>query len=289
MPSLGNENSESPLVSIVLSYYNQTRYIDEAIQSALAQTYPNVEIIVVDDGSKEEAHQHLLKHPVRIIRKENGGVSSARNRGIQEANGDYIIFLDHDDRLLPDAAASHLEALKTKPDAGLIFSARRDIDETGRVASEPYLCSPRKNYFNSLLEANPIHCPASAMVSRKALEQVGGFDSSVEPGDDYDLYIRIARDFPVLRHTALVAEYRIHSTAVSRDGKKMYDSTVRVLDKVKRTMKLTGKELRLVDAGYGRAAAYFQGGTGPQQKIRLMYYKLRSLSQSSFLELLRGQ
>ena len=282
--------SNTPLVSIILSYYNQTRYIGEAIQSAVSQTYSNIEVLVVDDGSSLEAHQHLLGiTDVRVIRKENGGVSSARNRGIEESHGEYVVFLDHDDHLLPTAVASHMDALKGNPQAGLVFAALRDIDENGKVVSAPYVCSPRRNYFRSFLEVNPIHCPAVAMISRRALDTVGGFDSKVEPGDDYDLYIRIARMFPVIRHSGVVAEYRIHSGAVSTDGKKMYDATVRVLDKVKSTMRLTPKEQRQLKAGYGRAATYFQGGIGVKQQMRLIYYRLRSLSQSSFLSLLSGQ
>ena len=283
-------DSTAPLVSIILSYYNQMRYIGEAIQSAVSQTYSNIEVLVVDDGSSLEAYQHLLSiTDVRVIRKENGGVSSARNRGIEESHGEYVIFLDHDDHLLPNAVSSHMEALKRNRQAGLIFAARRDINGDGQVVSPPYVCSPRRDYFHSFLEVNPIHCPAAAMISRKALDTIGTFDPKVEPGDDYDLYIRIAREFPVLRHPAVVAEYRIHSGSVSQDGRKMYDATVRVLDKVKKTMHLTPKEQRLLKAGYGRAAAYFQGETGWKQKSRLMYYRLRSFSQSSFLQLLRGQ
>lgn len=279
----------APIVSIILSYYNEIRFIAEAVESAKSQTYKNVEVIVVDDGSTEQAHQHLLSIPgIKIIRQANSGVSAARNRGVAESTGDYIIFLDHDDRLMTNAVAAHLEALKMKPAAGLIFAARRDIDEHGTPTAPPYVCAPRRNYFHSFLETNPIHCPASAMVSREALDRVGGFDPNVEPGDDYDLYIRIARDFPVLRHSALVAEYRIHGSAVSQDGKKMYAAAERVFNKVKATMPLTPREQKLLSAGYGRADAYFLGGQGWRYQARLLYYKLRSFSQSSFLEMLRG-
>ncbi len=282
-------NLRTPLVSIILSYYNEIRFIAEAVESAKSQTYKNIEVIVVDDGSTEQAHQHLLTIPgIKIIRQPNGGVSSARNRGISESRGDYIVFLDHDDRLMPNAVASHLEALKRKPGAGLIFAARRDIDEHGTATAPPYVCVPRRNYFHSFLEANSIHCPASAMVSREALDRVGEFDPNVEPGDDYDMYIRIARDFPVLRHSALVAEYRIHRSAVSQDGRKMYAATERVLNKVRATMPLTPKEQKLLNAGFGRADAYFLGREGWRQKARLVYYRLRSLSQASLLEVLRG-
>jgi glycosyltransferase involved in cell wall biosynthesis len=279
----------TPLVSIILSYYNEVRFIAEAVESAKSQTYKNIEVIVVDDGSTEQAHQHLLTIPgIKVIRQTNGGAAAARNRGLAESSGDYIVFLDHDDRLMPNAVESHFEALKMKPGAGLIFAARRDIDERGNVTGSPYICVPRRNYFHTLLETNPIHCPATAMLSREALNQVGGFDPSVEPGDDWDLYIRIAHDFPVLRHTALVAEYRIHGSAVSQDGKKMYAAYERVFKKINATMQLTSEEQKLLSAGYGRANVYFLGGEGWHHKARLLYYRLRSFSQTSFLEMLRG-
>ena len=138
----------APIVSIILSYYNEIRFIAEAVESAKSQTYKNVEVIVVDDGSTEQAHQHLLSIPgIKIIRQANSGVSAARNRGVAESTGDYIIFLDHDDRLMTNAVAAHLEALKMKPAAGLIFAARRDIDEHGTPTARPYVCAPRRNYF----------------------------------------------------------------------------------------------------------------------------------------------
>jgi glycosyltransferase involved in cell wall biosynthesis len=279
----------TPLVSIILSYYNEMRFIAEAIESAKSQTYKNIEVIVVDDGSTDLAHQHLLTIPdVKIIRQKNSGASSARNHGLLESRGDYIVFLDHDDRLMANAVTSHIEALKKKPDAGLIFAALREIDKEGHTVGAPYLCAPRRNYFHTFLEINPIHCPASAMLSRKALDGIGGFDPNVDPGDDHDLYIRIAREFPVLRHSALVAEYRIHGSNVSQDGRKMYAAAERVFNKVKVTMSLTPKEQKLLRAGYGRADAYFLGGQGLRHQARLLYYRLRSLAQSSFLEMLRG-
>jgi glycosyltransferase involved in cell wall biosynthesis len=279
----------TPLVSIILSYYNEIRFIAEAVESAKSQTYKNIEVIVVDDGSTELAHQHLLTIPdIRIVRQTNGGASSARNRGLSESRGDYVIFLDHDDRLMANAVTSHLEALKRKPNAGLTFAALREIDERGNITAPSYLCAPRRNYFHAFLETNLIHCPASAMVSRYALDRIGGFDTSVDPGDDHDLYIRIAHEFPVLRHSALVAEYRIHGSAVSQDGRKMYAAAERVFNKVKTTIPLTSREQKLLSAGYGRADAYFLGGQGWRHKARLLYYRLRSFSQSSFTEMLRG-
>ena len=277
-----------PLVSIVICYFNRPEYIQDSIESALNQTHSAIEVIVVDDGSTEEAHRVLLTIPgPTIIRQENGGVAVARNRGLTAARGEYIIFLDHDDRLLPNAVESHLRAIAGKVPPGLIFAAVREIDKAGRVTGQPYVCAPRRNYYSSMLESNPIHCPAAAMITRKAFLAVGGMDPEVAPSEDYDLYLRLAKQYPVIRHAGLVAEYRIHDTNVSRDRAKMIHSTNAVFDKLERTTTLSPKERRRVRLGRMRTATFFSDRKSLWQRLQVLYFRLRSLSQSSFSEMLR--
>ena len=284
----GTGNTVPPLVSIVIAFYNGQQYIREAIASALAQTHPAIELIVIDDGSTEDAHQFLRAIPgPTIIRQPNGGVAVARNRGLHEAHGDYLIYLDQDDRLLPDAVASHLRAIPPGARPGLVFAAIRQIDAAGQVTGAPYVCTPRRNYFLSLLESNPIHCPAAAMISREAMLAVGGMDPDVAPSEDFDLYMRLAQRYPVVRHIAVVAEYRIHGANVSHDRAKMIRATNRVLDKAERTMTLTPGERRRVRLGRARAAVFFTDRKSPWQKLQLRYFRLRSLLQSSFVQMLR--
>lgn len=272
----------APLVSVVIAYYNRPEYVRESIESALQQTYPAIEVIVVDDGSTEEAHSAVLGIPgVTVIRQSNRGVAAARNRGVESAHGEFIIFLDHDDRLVPEAVASHLRAIKGKPKPGFVFGAIRMIDQAGRVKGAAYVCMPRRNYFLSLLESNPIHCPAAAMLSREAVLSVGGLDQEVAPSDDFDLYIRLARKFPVVRHTDLVAEYRSHGENVSQDATKMIRATNRVMDKVERTMPLSASERRRVRMGRLRAKVFFGDRHSVRQKALVLYFRLRSLMQTA--------
>ncbi|MGC4083750.1 MAG: glycosyltransferase family A protein [Vicinamibacterales bacterium] len=113
-----------PLVSIVVLNYNYGRYLTEAVESALSQTYPAIEVVVVDDGSTDESAEVLARYEgrVTICRKRNGGMVSAMNRGFAESRGDVIVFLDADDFLLPDAVAVHVAALA---DPGVVRS--RDL------------------------------------------------------------------------------------------------------------------------------------------------------------------
>jgi glycosyltransferase involved in cell wall biosynthesis len=278
----------APLVSIITAYYNGEDYIRESIESAFGQTHPAIEVIVIDDGSTEEAHQFLLTLPgPTVIRQPNGGVAAARNRGLREARGEYIIFLDQDDRLLPDAVASHLRAMEGHSKPGFIFGALRQIDENGRATSAPYICTPRRNYFLSLLECNLIHCPAAAMISREAMLALGGMDEEMAPSEDFDLYMRLAQRYPVVRHADTVAEYRIHGSNVSNDRSKMIRMTNRVLDKAEHTMTLSRGERRRVRLGRARAAVIFTDRKSIWQKLQMMRFRMRSLLQSSFLEMLR--
>jgi len=280
--------SATPLVSIIMAYYNGQDYIHEAIASALAQTHPAIEVIVIDDGSTEEAHKVLMTIPgPTVVRQANGGVAVARNRGLREARGEYILFLDQDDRLLPDAVASHLRAMAGKPTPGLVFGAIREIDQTGKVTGPPYICAPRRNYFLSLLECNLIHCPAAAMISREAMLALGGMDQNLLCAEDFDLYMRLAQNYPVVRHNDVVAEYRIHGSNASNNRSTMIRATNLVFDKVERTMTLTPGQRRRVRLGRVRANLIFNDQKSPMEKLQMARFRLRSLLQSSFVEMLR--
>jgi glycosyltransferase involved in cell wall biosynthesis len=218
-------------VSVIIPYYNQPAFLAEAVASAEQQTYPNVEIIVVDDGSVVPADSILSNTSgILILRTENRGVSAARNLGFQRCSGDYLIFLDSDDRLTPGAVAAHLQKLRECPHAGLTFGPRKTIDQNGAETRPAHICRPRKNYFRMFLEGNPIGSPGAAMIRRSAFIAAGHFNESVSMGEDYDLYLRIARQSPVVQHSACVFEYREHSANTSRAQEQMLMSTMIVLD-----------------------------------------------------------
>src|ERR687885_795015 len=112
---------EPSVVSVVIPCYNQAHFLGEAIESVLAQSYPHFEIVVVDDGSTDNTSEVAARYPgVRCIRQNNQGVAAARNTGIRESNGSYLVFLDADDRLLPEALEVGLEQLKVHPECAFV-------------------------------------------------------------------------------------------------------------------------------------------------------------------------
>ncbi|HWO47940.1 MAG TPA: glycosyltransferase family A protein, partial [Solirubrobacterales bacterium] len=118
----------APLVSVVIPCWNQAHYLGEAIESALSQSYPSLEVIVVDDGSEDNSAAVAARFPgVRCLRQGNSGVAAARNRGLAEAGGEYAVFLDADDRLLPDALAVGVRELEARPETAFAAGMPRDI------------------------------------------------------------------------------------------------------------------------------------------------------------------
>lgn len=277
-----------PLVSVIITSYNQRRFVLESIYSAQRQTYPNTEVIVVDDGSTDGSLE-LLKplHGVQVISQSNRGVSAARNRGFQESSGEYIVFLDGDDRLAPDAVHAHVQAIRRETAAGLVFGARGLIDSQGSVVSKPYLCFPRRDYFRMFLECNPIQCPAAAMFSREALLLAGPFDADMEPAEDYDMFLRVSYSFHVLRHPAMIAEYRKHGESASQRRDIMLRSSLAVLYKTRRTFQLTKAEVRSVRTGLARFKAAYEV-TSPHNGVafRRLWYRLHALRYLDIPELI---
>jgi glycosyltransferase involved in cell wall biosynthesis len=204
-------------VSIIIPCYNTGRYLREAIDSALAQTYRDVEVIVVDDGSTDDSAAIAASYPnVRLIRQANSGVSAARNRAAAEATSDYLVFLDADDRLLPDAVQIGIDCFREHPEAAFVFGAHRSIAADGSLREVPPHDPARTTGYAELLAGNTLLPPACAVFRRDAVQKAGGFPVGVKLSEDHDLYLRIAREHPVACHGRIVVEYRYHSGNVCR-------------------------------------------------------------------------
>lgn len=216
------------LVSIVIPCYDHARFLGEAIESALAQTWPQVEVVVVDDGSRDDSADVASRYPVRLVRQINQGLSAARNAGLGASRGDIVIFLDADDRLYPAAAASAVAAFERSPSAMLAFGRCQLIDEDGR-ALLTNLPRVTDSFYAELLRRNYIWMPAMAACRREVFARVGAFDPKFNASADYDFYLRVARECPVVSHDTVVAAYRQHATNMSRNPVLMLDTTLAVL------------------------------------------------------------
>jgi glycosyltransferase involved in cell wall biosynthesis len=240
---------EGGKVSVVVPCYNQDRFLGEAIESVLSQGYTGFEIIVVDDGSKDGTQEVAAGYAkensrVRLISQENRGLAAARNRGLAEARGEYVVFLDSDDRLVGEALEVGVRELEAHPECAFVSGICRKITADGcvvpgweqfRVMDDPYL---------ELLRSCPVYVPA-VMYRRSVFDAVGGFDTSYRAAEDYDLYYRILESFPVYCHDTLVAEIRRHEANMTRDRTLMLKYNMAAL----RTQRKRVKE----DARYKQA------------------------------------
>lgn len=186
-------------MSVVIPCYNQGRFLGQAIESVLRQTYPASDIIVVDDGSTDDTAEIAARYPVRYLRQMNQGTSAARNRGLHASDAEYVVFLDSDDRLLPTALHVGASALDAAPEAVFAVGLYRRIDAEGGPlpgGDRPRL--PSAAYFGLLARCS-IAVPA-VTYRRAPLLESGGFDEHLRYAEDYDLYLRLTRRFSIVDH-----------------------------------------------------------------------------------------
>jgi glycosyltransferase involved in cell wall biosynthesis len=220
-----------PLVSVVIPCWNQAQYLAEAIESVLAQSHSSVELIVVDDGSDDNSYEIAARYPgVCRIRQQRGGVAVARNRGLAEARGEYTSFLDADDRLLRNALEVGVREMAARPDAAFAAGRPRDIGRGGTVIREARQPLITRDVYLRLLEECFIWSGSSLVYRRDALEAVGGFNEGRAAADDYELYLKLARSYPVVCHDTLVTEYRRHGSNTTRDAGLVLSSQLQVLN-----------------------------------------------------------
>jgi GT2 family glycosyltransferase len=208
-----------PLASIIIPTYNQAAYIQATIDSALSQTYRDVEVIVVDDGSTDETSERLkdYRNKIHCLRQNNKGPSAARNLGFRASKGDYILFLDSDDLLSPDMIATHVETQLANPIIGLTYSRWKQIDPSGtKILGEISPIKPEGDLIQALLRRKLFFYGSATVMRRECLEKVGLFDESLSWGEDVDMWLRIAQagfSFGFVDRT--LTSYRVHHQSLT--------------------------------------------------------------------------
>lgn len=241
------------LVTVVIPCFNQASFLVDAIESVLAQTHAAIELIVVDDGSDDNTAAVAERYErVRLLRQANKGAPSARAAGLEAGGGELIAFLDSDDRLLPRAIEVGAEALREKPECAIAVGACRNIDAGGRPIDVPDQPLIHADHYVALLKSCFILSGSSVLFRREAVEEVGGFDRDLALGDDYDLYLRIARRFPIHCHGRVVTEYRRHSASLTADPIATLRGELRALRRQRRDVR-NRRETSARRAGIRRA------------------------------------
>jgi glycosyltransferase involved in cell wall biosynthesis len=221
----------TPQVSIVIPCYKQAHFLPEAIESVLAQSEPRFEVLVVDDGSPDEtaevAARFAARDPrVRCLRRKNGGLSRARNLGIEQSRGRFLVFLDADDILRPNCLAAGLACFAERPAAMMVWGRYGVIRENGEQANPGSKLFEGEDLYHGLLRINCIGMVSSVMYRREIFDAVGGFDPAISPAADYDLYLRIARQHPSHRHGEVVSDYRVYETSMSHNHAVMLRAVI---------------------------------------------------------------
>lgn len=251
----------SPYVSVIIPAYNVASLIPNALDSVLAQTFTDYEIVVVNDGSPDTADLERALAPYRdrieYVVQENRGPSGARNAGVRRARGEFIAFLDADDTLFPNFLAEHVARARLDPSADVFYGDLLifgDVPEAGRTVME-FNPSSGPVDFASLVthRCNP---PLCSMVRRRTLLDHGLFDETYRRSEDFDLWLRFAHAGVRFDYThTVVARYCVRRDGLSADTVLMYQGIRDVLEKCRRTLDLTDGERAVLAAQLRRTVA----------------------------------
>jgi len=211
------------LVSVVIPCFNQERYIDETIQSVLNQTWPNIELIIIDDGCKDGSRTVLesfgerltiLEHPGRV----NKGQSAAINLGLRQSRGEYLGILDSDDLFVPDKIEKQMRFLENNPDFGLVYSNGMYIDENGKeVCKMLYGNHSPPSGPEQVLLSSCYNVPSNSLFRRSVFDKVGFLDESLRSAQDHDYAIRIAEVTRIGYIDECLWKYRRHGGSISNN------------------------------------------------------------------------
>jgi glycosyltransferase involved in cell wall biosynthesis len=225
------QKSISDEVSVVIPVYNAEPYLEDTLKSVFAQTYPHIEIIAVDDGSSDRSVDILERYPGRVVlvQQKNSGPAVARNRGVRQAGGKWIAFLDADDLWAPNKIQRQLDAcgqfVWSHTDS--VFSGgandgRRDSDFTAKHQGsvlEKLICT---NFVST----------STVMIQTQVFLDVGGFDESLRSIQDWELWIRVAKSNDIGYLDEPLTRYRVHAVSTSRNTRRTLPNHLKVIEKV---------------------------------------------------------
>ena len=226
--------ASEPLVSAVIPTYNNGPLVTEAVESALAQTYSNKEVIVVDDGSTDDTISRLNKFgsDITVIRQEHAGPPVARNAGIRASRGEFVAFLDSDDLWMPEKMARCLPPFERNPRVGVVYTAVRITEmESGLQYLLPQYTLSGNMARKLFLECHGVNT-STLMARRSLLDEVGMFDEELFRAQDWDLMIRMAEAADYAHVDEVLTERRLHSRSLSVTHANLYaDYNLRVIRK----------------------------------------------------------
>ncbi len=248
----------NPLVTVVVPTYQGEAFVRATIDSVLAQTFTDYELVVSDDGSTDGTLAIVASYGdrLRLVKQRNRGVAAARNHAASAARGEFLAFLDHDDLWEPEMLATLVPMLREDPELGLVYSDALVIDKQGVVRGRRgrFLRYHHGDVFDHLLHGNFI--PVETTLMRTALyRDLGGCDEALRYLEDYELCLRVARASRVGFHPGPLARYRVHDHNLSHEREPMLVEWIAVLERLRAPERgLTAAQTTVVLAEESRLA-----------------------------------
>lgn len=297
-PMKSSQQSTRGLVSVIVPVYNRAELVGNTIESILTQTYPNVEVIAVNDGSTDRSLEVLIAYAGRfpgkivVVDQQNSGQVRARNNGIKHSHGEFIAFLDSDDTWAPEKLAKQLPLFKG--DVGLVYCGIHEVDPEGRVL-KTVSCEQgmRGDIYKQLLIKNRM-TGGTVVVSRKAIDVAGVFDESFEAAENWDLWIRVARLFAVEYVDEPLVNYLKHPGNMSSNCQKMSRASWSILQKHLPPSARNGKlkqtyEQAYANYYYNQAVVNFSNGDYPEARRLIVHcWRFRLLYRDSVIRIVRS-
>jgi glycosyltransferase involved in cell wall biosynthesis len=224
------------MISIIIPLYNKEHQIAQTLQTVFAQTYHDYEIVVVDDGSTDRSAEivaSLADNRIRLFHQENAGVSAARNKGMAEARGEFIAFLDADDEWMPDYLSTQIRLLEDFPLCD-VFATNYEFQTASGTVTPTILrqlpfeegCGIITNYFEVAANSNPPLWTSAVMVRKSALEAVGGFPVGIKSGEDLITWARLACQYQIAFSTSVQAVFIFDEQHFNADQRARRPETV---------------------------------------------------------------
>lgn len=221
-------------VSAIIPAYNAMKYLPESLDSILAQTYSDFEVIIINDGSTDNLSKwvsELTDPRIKLVSQSNRGLAGARNTGLNHAQGEYIAYLDADDLWDVTKLAKQVEVLEQNPQVGLVYTWVERIDQNGKSLGKPFKSNLSGNIWEQLLEKNVIS-PSSSLIRRCCFDHVGKFDENLKSFvEDWDMWLRISAIYPIKVLPELLLRYRECPSSASKNLEAMERSYQIVIEK----------------------------------------------------------
>jgi glycosyltransferase involved in cell wall biosynthesis len=204
----------TPQVSVIIPTYNRAQYIEESIRSVLVQSYTDLEVVVVDDGSVDDTEKVVsaIADPrLRYIRQENRGRSNARNHALSLARGKYVAFLDSDDLYLPGKIELQVDYLKKHPNVGMVYTSAYCINDGGEMLADRYEATVSGRIYEQIAFFTPVTITLpTVMTYREVMDHVGGFDENMHRFEDTDMWRRISKSYRIDAMSDYTCKLRTH-------------------------------------------------------------------------------